>query len=66
MYGKQITFTYKGEEKLKTFWGGILSMGIMIILINSFLANIYLLINRSDSQTSIKTFYKNNFDDSTK
>ena len=66
MYGKQISFTYKGEEKLKTIWGGILSMGIMIILINSCLANIYLLINRSDSQTSIKTFYKNNFDDSTK
>ena len=66
MYGKQITFTYKGEETLKTFWGGILSLVIMTVLLISFCTNMYTLINRNDSQTYTKTVYKDNFDNSDK
>ena len=66
MYGKQITFTYKGEEKLKTFAGGILTMLISIALTVTFCTSMYTLINRNNSRTYTKTVLKDGFNETTK
>ena len=66
MYGKQITLTYKGEEKLRTFYGGIVSIIIMSALMVNFWASMYSLINRSNSTTYTKTVFRDSFNDTTK
>ena len=66
IYGKKITFTYKGEGTLKTFWGGIMSLAIMAALLISFCTNMYTVVNRNNSQTYTKTVYKDNYDDTYK
>ena len=66
MYSKQITLTYKGEDKLKTFYGGIISIIIMIALLINFCSSMYTLINRNDSKTYTKTVYRDTFKDTNK
>ena len=66
MYGKDITLTFKGENRLRTFWGGFVSLLIMIALLINFCASMYTLINRNDSQFYTKTIFKDSFDDTKK
>ena len=66
MYGKQITLTYKGEEKLRTFYGGVVSLIIMIALLINFCTNMHTLIKRNNNRTDTKTIVKNTFGDTTK
>ena len=66
MYGKQISLSYKGEEKLRTFYGGVISIMIMIALLINFCTSMYTLINRNNNKTDTKTIFKHTFDDTTK
>ena len=66
IYGKQITLTYKGEDKLRTFYGGILSIVIITALFISFCTNMYTLVNRNNSKTYTKTVFRDSFNDTSK
>ena len=65
-YGKQITLTYKGEDTLKTFYGGSVSLLIMTALFVNFCTSMYTLINRNNSKTYTKTVFRDSFNDTSK
>ena len=52
MYAKQITFTYKGEESFKTFFGGAISLLITAIVIIFGVQRFIVMINRTDASTT--------------
>lgn len=52
MFGKSITFTYKGKEEFTTFFGGLISIAIRIVMFLYICLQLNILIMKKDTNTS--------------
>ena len=64
IYGKTITFTYKGKEKYNTFIGGMTTLAIMSVMLVYAIRLVLIVINRKDTNSSINTTINNLNNDS--
>ena len=64
IYGKTITFTYKGKEKYNTFIGGMTTLAIMSVMLVYAIRLLLIVINRKDTNSSINTTINNLNNDS--
>ena len=55
MYGKTITFTYKGQDQFKTFIGGIVSIILFFVAIIYGVNLLNVMVNRNDTNSTINT-----------
>ena len=64
VYGKTITFTYKGKDQYKTFIGGVISI-IMLIIALLYGVNLFIImIGRDNTNTTVSTIIKDLSNDS--
>ena len=59
MYGKQIAFTYKGEEQFKTFIGGFISSAIIIVMLLYFQLIFRVMIGKKDTNKQTNGLVRN-------
>ena len=57
VYGKTFTFTYKGEDQLRTFWGGWVSFVIVLTLFLNSISLFIVMITRDDSSIYSSTIF---------
>ena len=59
MYGRKISFTYKGEDEYKTLCGGLVSLIVLILLALYTWLLVVIMINREDTQKASYGLVKN-------
>jgi len=59
IYAKEIRFKFKGNDRIKTPFGGILSFILIIITLIYAGFRLKLLLKKEDASISVKTLYKN-------
>ena len=63
IYGKSITFTYKGEEQYTTFIGGLTSIVIKFIIFVFGLSILLNMVNRKNTNSSVNRIINNIMED---
>ena len=58
MFGKNITFTYKGRDKYTTLLGGLTSIVILAFMFACAVSFFLHMINREESNSSVNAFVK--------
>ena len=66
MYARTVNLTYKGQDTIRTFISGLVSLWIMIALLVNFSTSLYTLINRNDTRSYTKTIFKHSFNNEDK
>ena len=55
IFAKPIQLTYKGQDKFRTSFGGVLSVGVIILIVSLFAYNLRDLINRNRTEVKKNT-----------
>ena len=66
VFGKSITLTYKGEDDMKSFYGGVISIILKLAVFVTFMILLVQLFRRRFAETATKTVVEDIFNDDTR